>query len=636
METAENKGFVYEFGRFVLDPKEKVLLVDGRPLRLPAKEFDTLLLLVENNGRALSKDEMMSAVWQDSFVEEGNLAKQISRLRKILNTDGSEFIETIPKHGYRFTADLRMTAPQAEAPIIIERRTVKRVTIAVEDDPNEPPSALPPAPRSRFVLRAAAAALAAAVLIGAFVIWQSWMREPAERISSIAVLPLRPLNDDPDAKVLGLGLTDALIVKLGSLRKVNVRPIGAVTGFDENTDSVDAAHTLGVDAVLEGTIQRDGGRLRVTARLVRAVTGEQLWADRFDEPSAGLFALQDALSANIAKALAFELSKADRDTLLRRGTENAEAYERFLRGRFYQTQNTAEGLSRSIELYEQAAALDPNFAEAHAGIADANVIMFNFNIRTAAEAIPPAREELGRALRLDPQLSNAYTALALVQFLADQNWPEAEKSLQRAIELNPSNADAYHRYGYFLLRLGRFDEAQAKNDRALELNPLSVISRSNRGLIFLCARRYPEAIAELEKVTADNPRFSFPQWLLGLSYEGAGDAEKAFEANLKAVELEGGAELAAVLRKYRDENGLDAANRYWLEESISSRKGQIVPALTIAGRAATVKDRERTLAWLEKALQEADTTVGGTRFFAKYDFVRDDPRFHAVVGKLAF
>jgi DNA-binding winged helix-turn-helix (wHTH) protein/TolB-like protein len=634
METAENKEVVYEFGRFLLDPKQKILRVDGRPLHLPAKEFDTLLLLVQNNGRALSKEEMMSAVWQDSFVEEGNLAKQISRLRKILNTGGSEFIETIPKHGYRFTADLRMTAPEAEGPIIIEKRTVKRVTIAVEDQ--DEPLALPAGSGSRLIPRAAIAALTAAVVIAGVILWQRWNRDPAERIGSIAVLPLRPLSDDPDAKVLGLGLTDALIVKLGSLRKVNVRPIGAVTALQDNSNSVEAARTLGVDAVLEGTIQKDGGRLRVTARLVRAVTGEQIWADRFEQQSAGLFALQDALSASIAKALAFELSKADSDTLLRRGTENPEAYEKYLRGRFYQTHNTAEGLSRSIELYEQAVALDPNFAEAHAGIADANVIMFNFNLRTGGEAIPRAREELGRALRLDPELSNAYTALALIQFLADQNWPEAEKSLQRAIELNPSNADAYHRYGYFLLRLGHFDEALEKNGKALELNPLSVISRSNRGLIFLCARKYPEAIEELEKVTAENPRFSFPQWLLGLSYEGAGDGEKAFEANLKALELEDGAELVAVLRKYKEENGLDAANMFWLDETVKSRKDQIVPALTIAGRAATVKDRERTLFWLEKALEEADTTLGGTRFFAKYDFVRDDPRFHAVVNRLAF
>lgn len=634
MKIVENKDFTYEFGKFVLNPKEKILLADGRHVHLPAKEFETLLLLVEHNGQALSKEEMMSAVWQDSFVEEGNLAKQISRLRKILNTSDGEFIETIPKHGYRFSADLHRVVDEITTPVILEKRTVNRVTLAFEQEIG--PKALPAPAKSLFRWPIIAVISLIAVIASAgFYIWSKRINTAAQ-MRTMAVLPLHPLSSDEDVKVIGLGLTDTLITKLGSLRRVIVRPTNAVVSFTGEGDIVDIGRKLNVDVVLDGTIQKAEGRLRVNARLIRTATGEQIWTDKFEQPEGGIFALQDSLSASIAKTLAFELSKADSDQLLRRGTENAEAYEKYLRGRFYQSQNTPDGLDRSIQLYQQSAALDPNFAEAYAGIADANVLKFNFSIAKADDVLPEAREAVNRALQLNPDLSNAYTALALIQFLADQNWPEAEKSLQRAIELNPSNADAYHRYGYFLMRLGRFDEALAKNEKALELNPLSVISRSNRGLTFLCAGRYPEAIDELEKVSAENPRFSFPLWIMGISYEAIGDGEKAFEANLRALELEDEAELAGVLRRYREENGLDAANRFWLDESIRTREENTISSLTIAGRAATVRDREQTLFWLEKALEEGDTTLGGTRFFAKYDFVRDDPRFQAVVTKLPF
>ncbi|MGH9754940.1 MAG: tetratricopeptide repeat protein, partial [Blastocatellia bacterium] len=321
-----------------------------------------------------------------------------------------------------------------------------------------------------------------------------------------------------------------------------------------------------------------------------------------------------------------------------------DAYEKYLRGRFHQTQNTPDGFKRSIEFYEQAIALDPNFAEAHAGIADANILQFNFGVRPAAETTRQARESVNRALQLDPDLSPAYMSLALIQFLIDRNWNEAEKSLNRAIDLNPNNADAYHRYAYFLLCLGRFDESLQKAEKAREFNPLSNIVQNNIGMTYLFARRYPEAIKQLEKTAAENPRFSLPMWLLGHAYEGLGDKEKAFEADLKALEIEGGKEFAAKLRELRQVGGISAASRFWLDETIKAKEtGRIsstgetqdsnVPALDVASRAAIVKDREQTVRWLDRSLQEGDPTLISVRFLARYDFVRDDPRFQAILRK---
>lgn len=250
--------------------------------------------------------------------------------------------------------------------------------------------------------------------------------------------------------------------------------------------------------------------------------------------------------------------------------------------------------------------------------------------------MPVARQAVDRALQLNPELSNVYTSLALIQFLGDRNWADAEKSLQRAIELDPNNSDAFLRYGYFLTNFGRFDDALEKLGKARELNPLSPIVQANTGLAYLCARQYPQAIEQLERTAAENPQFPLPQWLLATSYEAVGDIERSFAANMKGLVMEGSGELAARLQKARDTDGPEAANRLWLDEVIKNRQLATNSALTVSLRAATVKDREQTLFWLEKAIDEGDRTIVGIQYLAKYDFVRDDQRFQAVANKLSF
>ncbi|MGQ0542982.1 MAG: tetratricopeptide repeat protein, partial [Blastocatellia bacterium] len=221
-------------------------------------------------------------------------------------------------------------------------------------------------------------------------------------------------------------------------------------------------------------------------------------------------------------------------------------------------------------------------------------------------------------------------------FLGDRNWTDAEKSLQRAIELDPNYSDAFLRYGYFLTNFGRFDEALEKLGKARELNPLSPIVQANTGLAYLCARQYPQAIEQLERTAAENPEFPLPQWLLGTSYEAIGDGERAFAANMKGLVIEGSDEFAAHLQNVKDTDGLEAANRLWLDEMVKNRQLATNSALSVSLRAATVKDREQTLYWLERAIDEGDRTIVGIEYLAKYDFVRDDPRFQAVANKLSF
>ena len=511
-EIIENKPVIYEFGRFVLDPQERILLADGEPIHLTDKVFDTLLLLIEHNGKLLTKEEMIRALWTESFVEEGNLAKNISRLRKILNADGVSRIETLPKRGYRFQAEVKQI--DGATSLLVHRRL--RVKITQETEIEEPETEIKeiaqPRPSNKIAAYLAPGLLLILFAVGAGLYLNRKAEIPPSKINSIAVLPLKSLTAEESNKALGLGLTDALISKLGSLRTITVRPTSAVAKFVETeADALEIGRRLNVDAVLEGTIQQSEDRLRINARLIKVRTGEQLWTEKFDEPVTNIFALQDRLSNKIARTLSFELSSAEQTQLARRQTENVEAYEKYLRGRFYQNQNTESGLTKAVEFYEQAIALDRQFAEAHAGLADALLILYNFDLRPPDEIVPRAKQSLDRALQLNPNLSDAYSALALIQFLSERNWPAAEKSLQRAIELNHNNADAYLRHGYFLTAVGKFDEALTKWEKALQLNPLSPIIQTDIGFTHLCARRYGAAIRQLEKVVAENPEVSLPR-----------------------------------------------------------------------------------------------------------------------------
>jgi TolB-like protein/DNA-binding winged helix-turn-helix (wHTH) protein len=634
METTENKRFVYEFGKFILDPQEKTLFENGIARHLPAKEFETLLLLVENNGKALTKDEMMTAIWQDAFVEESNLAKQISRLRKIFNSNGEKFIETLPKHGYRFKAELHKTEQVFEEPVILEKRTVKRMTVKLENEFDGHPLALPP-PKSKFLTAPRLAVFSLIVLLGVISFWIWNEQTKTAKINSIAVLPLKSLTAEENNKALGLGLADALITKIGSLRVISVRPTSAVVKFAEtDADALEIGKKLNVDAVLEGTIQQSEGRLRINARLLKTADGEQIWAENFDQPASEIFALQDALSGRIAKTLAFELSKSQFAELASRPTENPEAFEKYLRGRFYQSQNNEQGLTRSIEFYEQAIALDAGFAEPYAGIADAYLILYNFSLRSPDEVIPRIKQNLNRAMQLNPNLSQAHLTAAQLAFLYEHDSEKAGKFYQKSVELNPNNADAFLRYGYFLTFLGRFDEALFQLEKSRELNPISSLVQANIGLVYLSRRDYPAAIEQLNKTIAENPEVSIPHWFLGASYEANGDAKKGLAENLLALRLEGEPELAARLETINQTDGEQAAYQAWFDEMLKVRKNGFVPAIQIAFLAAVLRDRTATLDWLEKAAQENDAILWQIKYVARYDFVRDDERFKRLVENI--
>src|SRR4030095_8020271 len=314
---------IYQFGKFVLNVQEQSLTAGGRLVHLPTKEFETLQMLVENNGKVLSKDEMMSAIWKDTFVEESNLAQYVSRLRKVLNADGDQYIKTISKRGYRFSADVKIS----ESDLIIQRHLRVRVGGNEERSLGE--------------------------------------------INSVAVLPFQSLASSAEDEFFGLGITDALITQLTRSGKIITRPTASVLKFrSADQDSVAIAELLNVDAILEGNFQKSGNRLRLTAPMLDSTSRKNILAERFNTEIDDICDVQDRIAERIVNSLSDSYSAEIRGHLTKRYTENEAAYEEYLRGRFNFSKRTGEGLTKALRCFERAIEIDPLYALAYAGMAE--------------------------------------------------------------------------------------------------------------------------------------------------------------------------------------------------------------------------------------------------------------------------
>lgn len=627
METAENKRFTYQFGKFALDPQEKTLFADGAPLHLPAKEFETLLLLVENNGRALSKEEMMQIVWRDAFVEEGNLAKQISRLRKIFNSGGEKYIETLPKHGYRFSAEVNQVF-QPAAETMLEKRTIKRLTVRVENETEEAPALLP---KKRLFTTPFLLVVCAIVLIAPVAGVWFWNRAGAQdaKVSSIAVLPLRSLTGGENDKYLGLGLTDTLIMKIGGLRQIVVRPVSAVTPYaDVPQDSLEIGKRLNVDAVLEGTIQQADGRVRIKVRLLRVENGEQIWAGNFEEESAKVFDLEERLSEQTARALKLKLGASENEKITKRFTSNTEALDAYLKGRYFWNRRTGGDLQTAIKYFNDAIEKDPSYALAYAGLADTYSLLADYSAARPDETYPRAKDAAMKALNLDDELAEAHASLAYVKMSYDRDWQAAEDEYRRAISLNPNYASARQWYSEYLTAMGRFDEALAEIRRAKEIDPLSPIINAGEVWVLYFARHYDEAIERGRRISELNPEFAEIHEYLKRCYDQKGMYREAIAARqtrrkLAGLDSTGNAilESAAAASNTKD---------YWkkrLEQEIEEARNEPLASFDMAEIYAQLGEKELAFEWLEKAINERQYWLMYLRVAPNLDALRSDARF---------
>jgi DNA-binding winged helix-turn-helix (wHTH) protein/TolB-like protein len=476
--TAQTKR-IYEFGPFRVDAGERVLLRDGRPEPLPPKAFDVLLMLVESSGHIVEKDELMNGVWADSFVEEGNLKVTVSMLRKALEEDAGDrqFIETVPRRGYRFVASVK-ELPSESTQLFVREQTTASITIeeSEESEEQEQGKALTAAKRRSRVSLAIACAAVIGLAIAGLYLWTN-RTAPGPEMKSIAVLPFKPVAADARDESLEMGIADTLITKLSNIRNLTVRPMSAVRKYSGlEQDALLAGREQRVDAVLDGSIQKVGEKVRVTVRLMSVADRRILWTSQFDERFTDIFAVQDSISKRVAETLAIRLSGEERRLLTKHYTENTEAYQLYLKGQYYWSKRTEEGIKKGIEYFQQAIEKDPRHALAYADLAGSYKSSSYYGLFPPNEAHRRSKEAVGKALEIDKTLAEAHTVLANILESSDWNWQAAEEEFKLAIELKPNHPTAHHLYGLFLERTGRLEEAKVEMARALELDPFLLSS----------------------------------------------------------------------------------------------------------------------------------------------------------------
>jgi DNA-binding winged helix-turn-helix (wHTH) protein/TolB-like protein/Tfp pilus assembly protein PilF len=646
---------LYEFGPFQLDPDEGLLLRDGGPVTMTRKTFEILLLLVEHHGKVVRKGDFLGKVWADTFVHESSLTVNISVLRKALGEgqNGQKYIETVPGRGYRFIAPVRQFEDETSK-LVVEDNSNTQTTNKAQGQTYAPLKVAQEEARQLYTIRSQRIAWRLLIIIVIPVVLLLLMasfllisnnaihndqstaakNDATLRIKSLAVLPFESINQNED-DYLRMGLTDALITRLGSLNQITVRPLSAVRRFSEGApDPVIVGRELNVDSVLTGSIQVIGNRMRVTARLIAVPEGQQLWGDIFDLKLSDIFRLQDSISQQLANALAIKLTGEESRLLTKHNTESPEAYEAFMRGRYFLSKRTEEATKKAIDYFQEAIRLDTEYAEAYAGVADSYILYGLFNWMPVSSSFPQGRSYAIKALGLDNTLAEAYVALGFIGMFYDWNWAEAEKNFKRAIEINPNYVTSHHWFAYVLTFLERFEEALTEIRRAREIDPFSVVINADEAAILCYARRYDEAIERGQKALEMDTNLAHTHSHLGWAYEQKQMYDEAIAFLQRAYDLDPiPLRLAQLGRAYAAAGEKEKSVNILLQLEELSKK-TYVPAYYVAELCATLGDEDRAFAFLERAYKERDPGMMALKVRPGFNNLRSSPRYKDLLRRI--
>ena len=637
---------LYEFEGFLLDLAEKVLWKDGKTISLAPKAFDTLVILIERRGRLIEKEELIRLLWPENFVEESSLSQNIYLLRKALGEDaqGVKFIETVPRRGYRFVSDVKEVTNESTSVVI-------RPPIFIqEDEPDaqerleeRTPPALTSSPDSQRLPRVLALSLISVFIF--FTIWffRERFKHPAVdfQIKSIAVLPFKSLGTESQDEHLGLGISDAMIAKFSALQQISVRPTSAIFKYAEKSyDPATVGRELGVEAVLEGTVQHVGDRVRVTVQLTSVPDGRSLWAEKFDEKFTNVFALQDSISDQATRALKLRMTTNEKRQLTRHYTEDFEAYQAYARGIFFWNKRTEDGLTRGIEYFKQAIEKDPEYALAWAGMADAYAVSayLDYNILPAEDAYQKAHDAAIKATELDQTIAEAHNALSIVKAYRDSDFPGAEEEVRKAIALQPNNATAHQRYAIYLRDQARLDESLKEVQHAEELDPLSPTIGTNLAYIYYLQRDYERAERQCRKVLELEPDCFQTLLVLGMTYQQQQKFQDAIALMEKARrQVQGKSGIYFTTLEVLGNAYAKAGLRQKAEEIISELKmfpekkddTAVCQALVYSGLGET----DRALTLLEASAENWDSLPTVLMLDPRYDNVRADYRFEKLTKR---
>ncbi len=637
----------YAFGDFILErSQQRVLRADGTELNLSPRLFSALLLFVERAGELLDKDVLMLAVWPGLVVEENNLSQVISGLRRALgdDTQDSRYIQTVPRRGFRFIAPVTVlpegsSVQRATAVDASQARSPSDEVVAsqgaVADEPGVPASA------NRRSLGWALMGAAAAIASGAW--WwlgaRPFSRKTSLARTTLAVLPFKPLVTAGRDELLEVGMADSLIARLSTLPGLVVRSVGSVRRFSgPDQDPVRAARELDVVWIVDGSLQRHGDQLRITARLLSASDGAAAWSGSFSEKVTGVFEIQDAISERITRVLAPHLGAGDGAQLPLKatgGTRDADAYQLYLVARQHAQGIRSAGLRKSVELYNKAIEIDPGYALAYAGLVESYRRMI-FGADTAPiEAFEPAKVAAQRALELAPALAEAHAGLGWIRFWYDFDWQGAERKFRDALALNPNVVEANFGLGLLLLSLDRPDEGFSHIRRARELDPMSLILNALEAGFLINRGQRDEAAARLNRVFEIEPDF----WVAHLTQAGLYLADDKPDLALQAVRradalADGSTQAAALLGVMLVRAGRRDEARALLARLIELGRTRYVPPTTVAAIHASLGDVAPALDAMDRAYAVRDTRLVYMKDDRRWSGLRQQPRFVALLQRM--
>ena len=619
----------YEFEGFLLDADKRLLYAsDSEVVPLMPKALDILLYLVQRAGTVVEKDELMSAIWPDTIVEENNLTQNISALRRALGEKHREnrYIATVPGRGYKFVADVVLRDAASD---LSDVNTVR------EDSAHTADVVTPEQPvvwRRRWLI-----GLAVLVLLGlgtlGFLL-SSENRSANDGIRTLAVLPFKPLVSENRDESMEFGMADTLIAKLNGGYQITVRPLATVRRFASlEQDPVEAGRILGVDAVLDGGIQIANDRVRISAKLLRVSDGKQLWAEQYDERSTDIFTLQDSISERVASALQATLG----NRRVKNYTSSLEAYQLFSKGKLHRSRLILPEVQKGIAYFEQAIAADPSYALAYVELATAYRAMVLTNDARPGDVVPKAKAYALKAIELDSSLAEAHTALAIISFWYDFDPESAELHHLRALELDPNSSDSRFAYAHFLSNTGRHERALAEVKRARELDQVSLVTNALEGQVLFFAGKDDEALRVLTATAEMDKTFWLPPLFMTRIYLKRGMWEEALAAATTASELSrGNSEAVATVGVTHAMAGRTEAARSVIRELEDRRPTRYVPSYGLAAIHEALGERETALGLLEKAFSERDALMMFLKVDPKWDKLRSEPRFIELMRRMNF
>jgi TolB-like protein/DNA-binding winged helix-turn-helix (wHTH) protein len=636
------------FGVFEADLDSCELRKQGHKLRLQAQPCQVLKLLLEHPGEVITREEFRKRLWpEDTFVDfDHSLNTAMRRLREVLNDspDNAIFIETLQRRGYRFIAPV--TPVRTIEPLEAVLRTDAGDLSLPE--PEAPDGLAPTGKKSNRPFWRYAWIIGGSLLFGAALgLSASWLmlhRSPALEVKakplqvrSLAVLPLENIAATPGQEYLADGMTDELIASLAKVRSLRITSRTSSMEYKGTHKPLsEIARELNVDAVVEGTVQRSGGNVRITAELVQTSSDRALWAETYENQVGDILALEQQVANAIVRQIQIELTPQEQQALTATQSISPGAYEDYLKGKYYWNRRSEAALTKAINYFELATKDDPQYALAYAGLADCYGIIGAAIVGTipAKEVAPKAEAAAIRAIELGPNLAESQTSMATVRLNYDWDWAGAERGFRRAIELNPAYATAHQRYSLYLIAMDRKDESITEMQRAVSLEPLSVSMNFSLGWRLYMARRYDEAILQLRTAIAMDPSLALAHMVLGQAYEQKGALPQAAAELTQAVKLtHRSAPMIAALAHLDAISGRQDRAKELLKELTYPTRREYVSPFYIAMVYAGLNEHAESLLWLGKAVDDRSNPCIFLRVDPDFDNLRKDAGFVTVLKR---